>query len=166
MNWFDDYGFVIFSIIAQLLLWSYFFYLRYKGKDKESKAIRKYTLIILGICIVLYVAGLFPVSWKIDTFWLYALGLGLLIFPVLDWYTTKKALKKGGMEANPVMKFFIDRIGVENIIFITVPLVAMVSAQLLLGSVLRLSYIVFVFAYIFVIVNNIIVIKKLEKKDV
>ena len=43
-----------------------------------------------------------------------ALVVALAITQALDWYSTRRILGKGGIEENPVAKWFMDRMTVDG----------------------------------------------------
>lgn len=160
------------------LLWSYFFFLRFlwirekrKGNVSQSVKIKKnvdscwrYNIFVSVALILIAISEQLNFNLNVDANTLYFVGIAFLAFPLLDWYTTNMAISKlGATEANPIMNFFITKLGLKNILFITVPVVSIVSISLVLKGFIPLSFLVFVLVYSAVIVNNVIVIKKKQK---
>lgn len=147
-------------IVISCLLWGYYFYLHFTKQIKRSASIRKYAFIVCLSFVALACAE--QVDWSIELkeAWMSSLiGSVFLLFPIMDWYTTKKALSNGAREANPVMDIVIKKFGMDKILFITVPVVGYVVMDLLSGGITA-TFIVFAFIYAFVVVNNLIVVRK------
>lgn len=156
------------------LLWSYFFFLRFlwyreKGKGNIDQAVKlkktadscwRYNIFVSITLIFIAISEQVNINVSVDSNTLYFAGIGFLVFPLLDWYTTNMAINKGATEANPIMNFFITKLGLKNILFITVPVVSTVSISLILKGFIPLSFLVFVLVYSAVIINNMIVIRK------
>jgi hypothetical protein len=157
------------------LLWSYFFFLRFlwnrekrKGNISQSVKLkktidscRKYNVFVSIALILIAISEQLNYRLNVDSNTLYFVGIAFLAFPLLDWYTTNMAIiKLGATEANPIMNFLITKLGLKNILFITIPIVSTVSISLILKGFIPLSFLVFVLVYSAVIVNNVIVIRK------
>jgi len=156
-------------------LWIYFAILKFLLKREESKgnidkavkikkwldACWKYNIFVSIALILIAISEQADINFRVDTNTLYLVGIAFLVFPLLDWYTTSVAIDKwGASEANPLMNFIITKLGLRNMIFITVPVVSSVSVSLILKGFIPLSFLVFVLVYSAVIVNNLIVIRK------
>lgn len=129
--------------------------------EKDIQSSLKYNIFITVALILIAISEQFNIYFDVDNVILYAVGVALFMLPLLDWYTTSVAIGKlGATEANPIMGFIISKIGVDKIMFFTVPLVAIVSIGLVLKGFIPLSFVVFVLVYTAVIVNNVIVIRK------
>jgi hypothetical protein len=157
------------------LLWAYFFFLRFlwdrerrKGNIGQSVKLKKtidscwkYNIFVSIALILIAISEQVNMNFNVDINTLYLVGIAFLAFPLLDWYTTNMAISKlGATEANPIMNFLISKLGLKNILFITVPIVSTVSISLILKGFIPLSFLVFVLVYSAVIINNVIVIRK------
>lgn len=58
---------------------------------------------------------------------IWTLSICIAIFQIVDYWTTLKVLKKGGVELNPLMKTLFDLLGTETALFITKFYVVMLS---------------------------------------
>lgn len=156
-------------------LWIYFAILKFLLKREENKgnidkavkikksldACWKYNIFVSIALILIAIAEQVNINFRVDSNTLYFVGIVFLAFPLLDWYTTNMAIGKwGATEANPIMNFFIAKLGLKNILFITVPAVSTVSISLILKGFISLTFLVFVLVYSAVIINNVIVIRK------
>ena len=45
---------------------------------------------------------------------LFALTLAMVVFGLMDWYSTRKILENGGRELNPIAKAGMDLLGVDG----------------------------------------------------
>ena len=128
---------------------------------KSLDACWKYNIFVSIALFLIAISEQLNFNWKVDANTLYYVSIAFLAFPLLDWYTTSVAIGKlGASEANPLMNFAINKLGMKNVIFITVPVVSSVSISLILKGFISLSFLVFVLVYSAVIVNNVIVIRK------
>ena len=90
------------------------------------------------------------------------LFVSLVVLQVLDILTTLKVLELGGYEANPIMKKAMDKFGVKQ------ALIGTKSAYCvaLLGVFVYLNafwfWVVMNLFYVGIIVNNVIVLKRLK----
>ena len=172
----DGYSLLVISGLFSFL-WVYFAILKFLLKREENKgnidkavkikksldACWKYTLFVSSALILIVISEQLNINFRVDVNILYLVGIAFLSFPLLDWYTTNMAIGKwGATEANPIMNFFIAKLGLKNILFITVPVVSTVSISLILKGFIPLTFLVFVLVYSAVIVNNVIVIRKKE----
>jgi hypothetical protein len=129
--------------------------------EKSLQSTFKYNIFITVAMVLIAISEQFNIYFDVDDRILYVIGIALFFLPLLDWYTTSVAIGKlGATEANPIMSFIISKIGLDKIVFFTVPLVAIVSISLVLKGFIPLSFVVFVVVYVAVIVNNIMVIRK------
>ena len=150
-------------VVVTALLWIYYFYLHYTKQTKRSEAIKKYAFIVCASFVALI--GAEQVKWSIilDSIWISLIGAGFLLFPVADWYTTKKALSNGAREANPAMNFIINKFGIDKILFVTVPVVGYIVMDLLSSREITATFIVFTLIYAFVVANNTLIVRKQNK---
>jgi len=172
----DGYSLLVISGLFSFL-WVYFAILKFLLRREENKgnidkvvkikksleACWKYNLFVSSALILIAISEQLNINFRVDVNILYLVGIAFLAFPLLDWYTTNMAIGKwGATEANPIMNFFIAKLGLKNILFITVPVVSTVSISLILKGFIPLTFLVFVLVYLAVIVNNVIVIRKKE----
>jgi len=172
----DGYSLLVISGLFSFL-WVYFAILKFLLRREENKgnidkvvkikksleACWKYNLFVSSALILIAISEQLNINFRVDVNILYLVGIAFLAFPLLDWYTTNMAIGKwGATEANPIMNFFIAKLGLKNILFITVPVVSTVSISLILKGFIPLTFLVFVLVYSAVIVNNVIVIRKKE----
>ena len=172
----DGYSLLVISGLFSFL-WVYFAILKFLLRREENKgnidkvvkikksleACWKYNLFVSSALILIAISEQLNINFRVDVNILYLVGIAFLAFPLLDWYTTNMAIGKwGATEANPIMNFFIAKLGLKNILFITVPVVSTVSISLILKGLIPLTFLVFVLVYSAVIVNNVIVIRKKE----
>ena len=172
----DGYSLLVISGLFSFL-WVYFAILKFLLRREENngnidkvvkikkslEACWKYNLFVSSALILIAISEQLNINFRVDVNILYLVGIAFLAFPLLDWYTTNMAIGKwGATEANPIMNFFIAKLGLKNILFITVPVVSTVSISLILKGFIPLTFLVFVLVYSAVIVNNVIVIRKKE----
>ena len=166
---------LLFIIGLLFLVWIYwavlsFLWKREKGKGNVSQSAKikksadacwKYNIFVSVALILVAIAEQMDINFRVDVNTLYYVGIAFLAFPLLDWYTTSVAIGKlGAYEANPLMNVVITKLGMKNVIFITVPVVSLVSMELILKGFIPLSFLIFSLVYSAVIVNNLIVIRK------
>jgi len=127
---------------------------------KQNKAYLKFGLFISAMLMLFAVARWIQLP-ILPGPWLYAAGMSFLALPVLDWYLTKLALKYGAIEANPAMSFLISKIGIDNVIMVILPLVAVAAAVTL--SMMTAYFLSLVAIYVFIVVNNSIALQKAKR---
>lgn len=82
-----------------------------------------------------------------------ALTICLALLQVADWYTTRTILAKGGYEQNPVSKWLIDELGVDE--FLVCKGVAVTIAGLYIGMESEDLLAAVVVIYVVVVYHNL-----------
>jgi len=127
---------------------------------KQNKAYLKFGLFVSTALLLLSAAQWIQLPILTGA-WFYVAGIPFLVLPILDWYLTRLALKYGAIEANPAMSFLISKIGIDNVIIVIMPLVAIAAAVTL--SMRTAYFLALVMIYIFIVVNNIIALRKARR---
>jgi hypothetical protein len=91
---------------------------------------------------------------------IYWLLMALLVaLNVADYLTTKKGLRLGAREANPAMRWVIDKAGVEGLAVLKLAFIAL----LIYHSIPTKVLIILIVLYGAVVGNNLYQIRKIEK---
>lgn len=81
----------------------------------------------------------------------------------LDVVTTKAVLEKGGVELNPIMRWFFEKFGVEKGLIVSKLLIISIFGYLILMNLLHTYAIVILIAiYCWVVYNNYTQLKRME----
>lgn len=89
----------------------------------------------------------------------------LIVFQVLDILTTQKILKLGGYESNPVMKWLMDKVGVNGSLFGSkLAFIGLcITVVILAGKTSMWVLFPLNVFYVGIIINKVKVINKLKK---
>ena len=83
---------------------------------------------------------------------IYILTLTFFILQLLDWYSTRTILKKGGYEQNPVMAFVFKYVNVDVALAIKAVLLGIVGYYI--GLVLPILLVGLIIIYLAVVIHN------------
>ena len=83
---------------------------------------------------------------------LIAIAAGILVAQLLDWYSTRTILKRGGYEQNAVAKHGMDLLGMDGFLFAKT--VAVTALSYYIGLQLIWVAVVILAIYIVVLLHN------------